>query len=150
MAVDRVSIFEAHRYAWKIFDIKNGNPCTLYHGYNPSDVYGKPNGKRNTRNVLLGTWLIAENKMVSDGSGGRLYHAGFHVLTDLVDCVKYLRRFKKLSTKAICKVRIDGIFKKPDSVEGVYLVDNLRLDSWDWEKRFTPKEAEYAVLNSKV
>jgi len=150
MAVDRVSIYDAYRYAWKIFDTKDGKPRTLYHGYKPTDNRGTQTGEGSTKNVLLGKWLVAEHKVVSDGSGGKLYNSGFHVLTDLVDCVKYLKRFKKLNTKAICRVRIDGIFRKPNSVEGVYLVDNLRLDSWDWEKRFTPKEAEHAVLNSQV
>jgi len=53
---------------YKIFDIRDRKPCTLFHGIDGS------------RTMPLDTWIEADIKQVKDGTSKTSYESGFHVL----------------------------------------------------------------------
>ena len=53
--------------AYRIVEVRNGRPCTLFHGWHGS------------RQLPTNRWLEAEVKVVRDGGQGPSYKSGFHV-----------------------------------------------------------------------
>jgi len=122
---------------YRLFEEKNGVPCTLFHGVNKS------------RKLPLDTWVDAEIKNVHDGSRDRAteYVSGFHVLPSFESVIKFLNRFKVLDNRVICAVDVDidaGIWDKEHSLSDVKLVKRMKITSEYWDKRV--KANEYSNL----
>jgi len=109
---------------YRVFDEKNNKPHTLFHGNNGS------------RCLPINEWVISDTKLVTDGSHGKSYMSGFHVLatSELVKSF-FLRRFKILDNRVICAVDVDtdaGIWNKNEYVK---LAKCIRITSEYWEER---------------
>lgn len=107
---------------YKIFDIRDNNPCTLFHGINKS------------KKLPLNKWIKANVKIVDDG--GTKYLSGFHVLKDKQKAIKYLNRFTNISCKTIVEVECKNIRKKQHSPHDVYLAEYMRINDKDWSKKY--------------
>jgi hypothetical protein len=106
---------------YKIFDEKEGNPRTLFHGVNGS------------KTLPLNEWIEAVVKDVSDG--GTVYKSGFHILSNLQEIRKYATRFKE--SKIISEVDVDedaGIWPKIHSPSKIMLAKKMRICTKQWNK----------------
>jgi hypothetical protein len=97
---------------YKIVDLENGKIKTLFHGLNGSRVL--PTGK----------WLTATKKMVSDGKGTE-YLSGFHIMENLNESIRYLKRFKNIQNKAVVLVSVNKVWKKEHSNSNVWLAEKI-------------------------
>lgn len=70
------------RKVYKVFECKNGQPHFMFYGINGSKI------------VPLNQSLIAERKLVRDGSGKRWYKSGFHVYCSLDVLKKFVKTLK--------------------------------------------------------
>jgi len=107
---------------YKIFDEKDGQPRTLFHGIEGS------------KTLPLDTWIDAVVKDVSDG--GTVYKSGFHVLPNRPETEEYATRFKE--KKAVAEVDVDegaGTWPKAHSPSNIILVKRIRIRSAQWKKR---------------
>jgi len=68
---------------YKIVEKHSGGLKTLFHGNNGS------------RFLKTNIWLEANIKMVIDGSGGKRYLSGWHIMKNYQDAVDFLRKFRK-------------------------------------------------------
>ncbi len=85
--------------AFKAFRVdKNNNLLFLFHGLNGS------------RKVPTNTWITAQQKLVTDGSGARKYKSGFHVFLNEEEIPKWLRKTKLPSL--ILPVEVEGVRPK--------------------------------------
>lgn len=100
---------------YKIVDLKAGKPCTLFHGLNGSKILPRD------------TWLVANKKLVTDGSRQFPYMSGFHVMPDVQSCYDYLTRFKNVKDKAIVACYALGIRSKPQASGPVFLADKIKI-----------------------
>lgn len=101
--------------AYRIVEIRNGKPATLFHGISGS------------RNIPLGTWVKADNRMVRDGTGP-WYEGGFNVLLDREACEAYLERFKKPRELKVVEIKVRGRLRpKAHSPSPVFLADWMYL-----------------------
>ena len=114
--------------AYKIFDLKDGMPCTLFHGVNGS------------RRLPLDRWLTAERKMVRDGSGQGRYVSGFHAYESMEDVRAWAKGAKNLDNRVVAQVGVRGCRSKPRAVRTTILADRLRITSDDWGRRVALKE----------
>ena len=65
-------------------------------------------GNKGTRFLKTNVWLEANIQKVIDGSDGKRYLSGWHVLENYQDAVNFLKRFRKrreLLTIVPCKVK---------------------------------------------
>lgn len=109
--------------AYKIFDIKDEKPKTLFHGV------------RGSRTLPVGEWIRADRKMVRDGSGQRLYESGFHAYPDLEAVEKWIKGAKKLDDRVVCEVEIKEIAMKPNAIRPTYLAQLMKISKKAWENR---------------
>lgn len=114
--------------AYKIFDLHTDTdgketPKTLFHGVQGS------------RLLPLGEWIIAEQKMVTDGSRQSLYLSGFHAYPSLAAVKQWLKSAKKLENRVIVKVQIEGLRDKPNAVRPTILADRMKISSQAWKAR---------------
>lgn len=100
---------------YKLVDVKDGKPHTLFYGVN------------GTRQIPMDKWLIAKQKPVIDGSGGTTYISGFHVLKSLKETVKYLDNFTDTENKAIAVCEVEKLRPKKHSRSNVYLADKIYI-----------------------
>ena len=100
--------------AYKIVDKIDNDLFFLYHGINGS------------RKIVCNTWLIANNKTVIDGSGGKQYLSGFHVFLSKQTAKEYLKKFTK-PYKYIVPVCALGLRVKHGNNQ-VYLADKIILN----------------------
>jgi len=100
--------------AYKIVLLKNGKYTTLYHGINRS------------KSLLVGKWIIAEKKMVTDCGKGEPYLSGIHIFLDKEIAEKYLKRFRSNKPRVIIECLTKGLRKKPSNSK-VYLADRIKL-----------------------
>lgn len=99
---------------WRLFEEKNGELHTLFHGVNGS------------RHIPIGQWITAETKPVYDGSNKRSYLAGFHVFAD-PQAVIYADRFTAPRRIVAVEVEIAGdTWPKPTNPD-ILLVERMRV-----------------------
>ena len=89
---------------------------TIFHGYNKSRI------------IPYGKWLKAEKRMVKDGSGGKRYLAGWHVIKDEKIAIQFLKsKFRKrLDKLSIIPCMAIGLRQKPTN-SMVYLADWVKF-----------------------
>lgn len=100
---------------YKLIDIRDGEPCTLFHGVDGS------------RTLPTDEWIQAEKKMVSDGSSSTQYRSGFHVLKTRQEALDYLDKFKHLTKKGIAECHCRYVWPKSHSRDEVYLTDQIKI-----------------------
>lgn len=106
---------------YKIVDLEDGKPKTLFHGYNGE------------RSIPFNKWIQAEVKTVSDGSRGTPYLSGFHILRTVDDCLKYLEKFQNMAPKAIVKCNARSIWPKRHSRDPVFLAKYINVKEIVWK-----------------
>ncbi len=121
-------------YAWKIFEEKEGEPSTLFHGVGGS------------RRLTVGRWLDAEAKPVRDGRGGTRYISGFHAYRSLDSVQAWAQTAKKWDSRVVVQVRLDTVSRKPGAVRPTLLAARMRIDHRAWARRvpltfFTAKDS---------
>ena len=105
--------------AYRIVEIKNGIPHTLFHGI-------PLNGTR-TRKIPIGTWIKAEEKEVSYGKGSKPMISGFNVLLDRTLCEEYLTRFTGERELRVVEVLVRDLRPKPRAQSHVFLAKAMLL-----------------------
>jgi hypothetical protein len=103
---------------WKIVekDEKTGTYKTLFHGLNGS------------RTLPQNTWLIANEKMVGDGTSKTRYLSGFHILKTYDDCEEYLTYFRTPKNRVIVPCLAKGnIRPKSHSRHPVFLAREVKF-----------------------
>jgi hypothetical protein len=114
--------------AYRIVEIKNNRPHSLFHG-RPCPVTQAHNHGR-SRQLKTNAWLKAERKLVRDGTGP-WYESGFNVILDRDDCEEYLGRFYAPRILQVVQIRVRGeLRKKEHSRSPVMLADEMYLP---WE-----------------
>lgn len=98
---------------YRIMEVKNGSPYTLFHGVNGS------------RKVPVGEWITAEKKTVHDGTNGTPYTSGFHCLPLPCQCLLYKQKFSAPRELGIYKIETKGLRTKHHSRDDVYLADHM-------------------------
>jgi hypothetical protein len=115
--------------AYRIFDDKDGRPHTLFHAVN------------GTRRLPTDTWIEADVKAVTDGSGLTSYQSGFHLLKTRKQAVEVLTRtFKLLDKRVIAKVHAIGLWPKTHSRHNVVLSKLMYVKEKDWRRRLKFKK----------
>ena len=103
---------------YRICEIKNNEPHTLFHGISGS------------RKMQMNTWLTADIKPVRDGSRNKakLYQSGFHTLLTLDECRKFLNKFTASRELAIVECEIgDNYWPKKHSPANIILAEKIKL-----------------------
>ena len=101
--------------AYRICEKKGDEYFTLFHGVGGS------------RKLEFGRWIIADRKMVIDGSDGTEYLSGFNVLPTWKDCNEYLRNFRSGKDLRIVGVATGNVRPKLHSRAPVLLADEIFL-----------------------
>jgi len=87
---------------YKIIEIKNGVPRFMMKGLNGSRI------------IELNKMLVAEEKMVKDGTSKMVYRSGFHLIRkNPADVVRYVSRFKNLDDRWLVNVYAWDTWDKP-------------------------------------
>jgi hypothetical protein len=108
--------------AFRIVEIKGGQPHTLFHGLPDEDQH-------RTRAIPLNTWVKAEVKQVRDGTGP-YYLSGFNVLLTREELEDYMTRFTAPRDLRIVEIQVRGeLRKKEHSRANVWLADEMYLPS---------------------
>tara|TARA_Y100000310_G_C20701093_1_gene829959 strand:+ start:5783 stop:6136 length:354 start_codon:yes stop_codon:yes gene_type:complete len=107
----------------KVFEEVNGIPHFLMKTH------------EGTRKVPLDKILTATKKKVRDGSGGRYYTSGFHVISDDTLVNEWKNSFKIVENRFMCYVLVEGLSPKPKSRYKMWLADKLILPLDFWEQR---------------
>jgi hypothetical protein len=97
-------------YYWKIVDMEGRSCHTLFHGH---PLWG--------RYLPKNVWLEAQTKLVTDGSGGKKYLSGWHIMKSYRNVVNYLNVFTNVQNKAAVMCLAAGVSKKHHSRSDVYL-----------------------------
>lgn len=102
--------------AYRIVEIKNTLPHTLFHGLNGN------------RRIPTDQWVRASTaKMVRDGTGP-WYKPGFNVLLNREECEKYLERFTRPRELKVVPIWVnDDLRRKEHSRSEVWLADWMYL-----------------------
>ena len=124
------------QYAWKIFDIADATPKTLFHAV------------RGSRRLAVGKWILAEQKMVDDN--GRKYLSGFHLYRSLADVRHWVERAKNLEGRVVCVVAFKGRRTKVHAKLPTILADAILIEPKAWEKRVSLKTLYYTNLLEPV
>jgi len=101
---------------YKIVDKDVNGIYTLFHG-----IKGK-------KKLPYDKWLMADKKMVKDGSGGKLYLSGIHCFKTQPKANKYLDKFKYIEKKTIIKINAINLRQKPTNND-VWLADGIYISS---------------------
>lgn len=121
---------------WKIVDERKGKPTTLFHG------------NEGSKTIPLDEILLADRRVVSDGSRTKVYESGFHVLKTLAETINYLGKFTNLENKRIVRVWVPGYSSfRPKDGSPAWLVGTMVIPSGEWKKRMTKEEAIEYVIN---
>jgi hypothetical protein len=115
---------------YRIVEVIDGEYYTLFHG-----IKGK--NKRGLRKLEQGKWLIADKKIVNDGSCGTYYESGFHVLKSKEQTEEFLQKMFRAKKDYNQKVTVDMkyiwlmkyIFQKENKMDQKILkiaIDDLR------------------------
>jgi len=100
---------------YRIVEVKNGEYYTLFHGTNRS------------RKLERGKWLVADKKMVTDGSCATSYLSGWHVLKSENATEIFLQKmFRVKKDRRIIPILVRGVLRpKSHSRHEVYLADEM-------------------------
>lgn len=106
---------------YRIVEVKNGQPLSLFHGTNKSRV------------LPLGEWVDADVKVVCDGSRGTRYVSGFHVFLTLEEAQDFFSKmFRRRENRRIVRCEAAGLIRPKVHARGVvYLADRIRVTSLD-------------------
>lgn len=107
--------------AYRLLRVRNGKPCTLFHGYHGS------------RELPQDKWLRAVKRQVwNPGKKGKSpgFTSGWHILPSKEECVDYLKRFTAKDDIVVCRVEVKVLREKPRSK--VTLCDHMKINSIDW------------------
>lgn len=111
--------------AWRIVEIKNNKPHSLFHGTNKS------------REIKLDQWNKANIKMVQDGSGQqkKKYLSGWHVLETEEQASQFFEKMFRIKTnRRIIKCKVRGNIR-PKHSDGrgqpCILADEIYISSRD-------------------
>lgn len=107
--------------AYRLLRVRDGKPCTLFHGY------------KGSRTLPLDTRLLAEEGFVTNPgkkSNGAVFLSGWHVLPAKHLCEDYLRRFKNKDDIVVCRVLVAAVRQKPRSE--VSLARYMKITTEDW------------------
>lgn len=105
---------------YKIVDVVDGKVKTLFHGNQGSRV------------LPTGEWLLAELKMVKDGTSKTSYLSGWHIIPTLEECLEYLEKFKNVGPKAVIRCKARKIWPKAHSPSNIYLSKWLYIEEVVW------------------
>jgi hypothetical protein len=113
---------------YKVFELKNSQPYFMFYGINGS------------RTVELNTNLIAERKLVRDGSGKRWYKSGFHVYCSLDVLKKFIKTLKiNRDTRFIVEVLAKDPKRKHERSKA-YLSREIVVTKKAWNDRIPIKD----------
>lgn len=83
--------------AYRIVEKTDKGYKTLFHGCNGSRI------------LPVGKWLKSEQKTVKDGTKGKLYRSGWHLIEDKEECIKFMKkRFTAPRELAVVECQIKG------------------------------------------
>lgn len=103
-------------YWYRIVEKTDKGYKTLFHGCNKS------------RSLSIGKWLRSEQKKVRDGSAGKYYTSGWHLMENFEECQKFMKsRFTASRELVIVKCKVKG--KSWPKAHSPY---NIML--WEWMK----------------
>ncbi len=112
---------------FRVFEVKEDLPHTIFHGV------------RRSKKLSLDEWIESETKNVRDGSKGKVYKSGFHVIEDVCETIDFfVSRFKIFKNRVIAAVDIDidaGIWPKKHSKGNVFLAKMMLIQEKEWNKR---------------
>jgi hypothetical protein len=103
--------------AYRIVEKTDKGYKTLFHGV------------KGSRFLPVGKWLRSEQKKVRDGSAGKYYKSGFHVLEDLEKCRKFMvNRFKAPRELVVVECQIKGkTWPKAHSPYNITLCEYMKI-----------------------
>jgi hypothetical protein len=103
--------------AYRIVEKTDKGYKTLFHGINRS------------RLLAVGKWLRSEQKTVKDGSKGKLYKSGWHLIEDLEECRKFMEsRFTAPRELVIVECEVKGeIWDKEHSPHNIILCEWMKI-----------------------
>ena len=104
------------RVYYKMVEAKDGVIKTLFHGTNK------------TRVLETGKWLKADLKLGYDGSKARKYLTGWHVMPDMPEFNRLLKRFKNLDNRYLIECRVKDTWDKKHSPYNIKLARWLFID----------------------
>lgn len=119
-----VSEDEVIHSGFRIVEMKNGDPYTLFHGISAVG------DKKRTRRLDVGAWLEADIKDVRDN--GPYYVSGFHFMYDLDLLIKYMGSFTSERDLHIIPIYARVVSPKPTNLN-IFLSKYLYIDP-----EFTP------------
>jgi hypothetical protein len=106
---------------YRIVEVINGEYYTLFHG-----IKGK--NARGLRKLEQEKWLIADKKIVNDGSCGTYYESGFHVLKSKEQTEEFLQKmFRAKKDRKVIKILAKNLQPKSHSRHEVYLADEIYI-----------------------
>ena len=101
---------------YRIVEIKNGKPHSLFHGTDGS------------REIPMNRWVDANIKTVHDGSCGTEYESGFHILLSAKEALEFFNKmFRIKENRIVIKCYAKGLRKKSHSKRDVYLADKIMI-----------------------
>lgn len=101
----------------------DGQPATLFHGINGS------------RKLPLDIWIEAKIGKVRDGTAGKWYKSGFHVLPTIEDIVKFAKVFKNRKGRFFVEVDVKKLHSKKHSRGPVFLARKMKISRKNWKNR---------------
>ena len=114
--------------AYKVFESKNNQPHFMFYGINGS------------RTVQLDSGLIAERKLVRDGSGKRWYKSGFHVYCSFDVLKKFIKTLKiNRDTRFIVEVLAKDPKRKHERSKA-HLSKEIIVTKKAWNDRISIKD----------
>jgi len=75
--------------------------------YKDGKIYSLFHGRKGNREIPMGFWNMAVQKMVRDGSGGKYYPSGWHCFENYSDAENFFKSLKKKANRMIvpCEAR---------------------------------------------
>jgi hypothetical protein len=113
--------------AYKIFEIDQETPKTLFHGLDGS------------RKLTVGKWLKANQMPVTDGSRQIPYTSGFHAYPDMKAVLQWLQTGKP-DNRVVVEVELKCCTFKPNAIRPTYLAKWMRISRDNWEKRIMARD----------
>ena len=103
--------------AYRIVEKTDKGYKTLFHGFN------------RTRLLPVGQWLRSEQKTVRDGSKGKYYKSGWHLMENLEECRKFMEsRFTAPRELVIVKCEVKGkSWPKAHSPHNIMLFEWMKI-----------------------
>ena len=101
---------------YKIIEEKDEELYFLHHGINGS------------KKIQLNEWIEADIKeKVRDGSGGKRYTSGIHIIDGFDNVITYASKFKKDRKYVIVRCHAEEVRMKEHSKDYVYLANRIKI-----------------------